>query len=141
MPGQNSSWPYQAIDVLDIIHRDEYKSMRDVFQMLSSQARVNEPLRKQLNLSSRTSMDPEMVKDLEWRAKHLGMESDYWTDVQADIPYQITEVNALEYPSGPLDGPCPLSSSIVEQTLWDHPFYKNAQLVRNPYRCFHRSDG
>jgi hypothetical protein len=139
--GKNSSWPYQSIDVLDIIHKDEYSDTRDVFKMLSSKMSVNEPLKKRLNSSSRTSMDPVMVDDLEWRAKHLGLETDFWADARADIPYQLTEVNAIEYPSGPLDGPCPLSSSILQQTLWDNPVYKNAQLVRNPFRCFHRSDG
>jgi len=102
---------------------------------------VNDSLKQQLNSSSRTSMDPVMVDDLQWRAKHLGLETDFWSDVRADIPYQLTEVNAIEYPSGPLDGPCPLSSPILQQTLWENPFYKNAQLVRNPFRCFHRSDG
>jgi hypothetical protein len=141
MQGKNNSWPYQAIDVLNIIHKDQYRILRDVFKILSSQSKVNEALREQLNASSRDNMDPEMVKDLEWRAKHLGLESDYWSDVLPDVPYQITEVNALQDPPGPLDGPCPLSSKPIEQTLWDHPFYKNAQLVRNSFRCFHRSDG
>jgi hypothetical protein len=139
--GRNNSWPYQSIDVLDITHKDEYRDIRDVYKMLSSKVTVNDSLKEQLNTSSRTSMDPVMVDDLEWRAKHLGLKTDFWSDVRADIPYQLTEVNAIEYPSGPLDGPCPLSSPILQQTLWENAFYKNAQLVRNPFRCFHRSDG
>jgi hypothetical protein len=139
--GKHNSWPYQSIDVLDIIHRDEYINVRDVFKILSSRVAANDPLKSQLNASSRTSMDPVMVDDLEWRAKHLGVKTDFWSDVRADIPYQLTEVNAIEYPSGPLDGPCPLSSDIVQQTLWESSVYKNAQLVRNPFKCFHRSDG
>ena len=42
---------------------------------------------------------------------------------------------------GPRDGLRPLTRHVDRQTLSFHPFYRNAQLVRNPFRTFHRSDG
>ena len=42
---------------------------------------------------------------------------------------------------GPRDGLRPLSRHVDKQTLSSHPFYKDAQLVRNPFRTFHRGDG
>ena len=42
---------------------------------------------------------------------------------------------------GPRDGLKPLHRQVDKQTLSSHPFYKDSQLVRNPFRTFHRSDG
>ena len=42
---------------------------------------------------------------------------------------------------GPRDGLRPIQRHVEKQVLGAHPFYKNAQLVRNPFRTFHRSDG
>lgn len=42
---------------------------------------------------------------------------------------------------GPRDGLRPLTRHVDKQTLSTHPFYKDAQLVRNPFRIFHRADG
>ena len=35
----------------------------------------------------------------------------------------------------------PVGRKVEEQTLSMHPFFKNAHLVRDPFRCFHRGDG
>ena len=42
---------------------------------------------------------------------------------------------------GPRDGLRPIVRHVDKQTLSSHPFYANSQLVRNPFRSFHRSDG
>ena len=42
---------------------------------------------------------------------------------------------------GPKDCLQPLSRFVDKQALSNHPFYKDAQVVRNPFRTFHRSDG
>lgn len=42
---------------------------------------------------------------------------------------------------GPRDGLQPIVRHVDRQILSLHPFYTNAQLVRSPFRTFHRSDG
>ena len=42
---------------------------------------------------------------------------------------------------GPRDGLRPIVRHVDKQILSSHPFYNNAQLVRSPFRTFHRSDG
>ena len=42
---------------------------------------------------------------------------------------------------GPQDGLQPIVRHVDKQILSLHPFYTNAQLVRSPFRTFHRSDG
>lgn len=43
--------------------------------------------------------------------------------------------------NGPLEGLQPIARHIDQQTLAIHPFYKDSHMVRNIFRCFHRSDG
>ena len=42
---------------------------------------------------------------------------------------------------GPMEGLKPIGRHIEKQLLASHPFYTRAQLVRNPFRTFHRGDG
>ncbi|KAF2431559.1 hypothetical protein EJ08DRAFT_586952 [Tothia fuscella] len=141
--GASHSWPYQEVEVLNLRHRDEYKAMRDVFAMLSKKDNNAANLRFQARLdkASESSMSDSLVQDLIWRAKHLDEKFGYWDLVCSDIPYHLTQVPAMETAHGPKDGPKALNAQHVQQTLWNHKFYENAQLVRNKLRCFHRHDG
>jgi len=61
------------------------------------------------------------------------------TDLHAS-QWQLSEGLAMGM-QGPRDGLRPLTRYVDKQTLSSHPFYKDAQLVRNPFRTFHRGDG
>lgn len=102
---------------------------------------ANRELNRRLDKTSLNSMSEKLVDDLDWRAKHLNETIGYWNLVSSDIPYHLTQVPALEAAHGPKDGPKALNAQHVEQTLWNHDFYAQAQLVRNKIRCFHRHDG
>ena len=78
--------------------------------------------------------------DMTWRADHLGVKLDYWNLVSSDMPWQLTEGIAMTN-LVPLEGLKPVGRHIDQQAVSSHPFYKDAQLVRSPFRCFHRSDG
>jgi hypothetical protein len=115
--------------------------MRDVYSTLSTPSKANKALHDRLNKLSRKTMSQQLIDDLEWRAEHLGKTLGYWELVSSDIPYHLTQITTLETAAGPMDGPQPLNAQHVTQTLWNHPFYEPAQLVRNKLRAFHRSDG
>lgn len=78
--------------------------------------------------------------DIEWRADHLGVEANYWNMVASDMPWQLTEGMAMGS-QVPVEGLQPIGRHIDKQSLSAHPFFKDSQIVRNPFRCFHRSDG
>ena len=68
------------------------------------------------------------------------MEPTFWNLVSSDMPWQLHE--GLSMGSlGPKDGLKPVGRQVDRQTLSMHPFYENAHLVRDPFRCFHRGDG
>jgi hypothetical protein len=115
--------------------------MRDVYSTLSKVTQANESLHARLDELSQASMSEGLAEDLKWRAEHLGETLGYWELVGSDIPYHLTQLTTLETAAGPMDGPKPLDAQHVTQTLWNHPFYNSAQLVRNKLRCFHRHDG
>ena len=56
------------------------------------------------------------------------------------VPWQLSEGIAMGA-MGPRDGLQPIVRHVDKQILSLHPFYTNAQLVRSPFRTFHRSDG
>jgi hypothetical protein len=115
--------------------------MRDVYGTLSRPTKANKSFHARLNKLSEMSLDQQLASDLKWRAEHLGQTLGFWELVDSDIPYHLTQLSTLETAAGPMDGPKPLNAQHVTQTLWNHPFYKSTQLVRNRLRCFHRGDG
>jgi hypothetical protein len=141
--GKNRSWPYQEVEVLNFRKRDEYNALRDVFTMLcNTNFSANRELHEELNELSRKSLEgTELLEDFGWRSEHLNETTGYWELVASDIPYHLTQLSALETGHGPKDGLKPLTAQHVKQTLWHHSFYKDVQLVRNMFRCFHREDG
>lgn len=78
--------------------------------------------------------------DVNWRADHLGIKANYWNMVASDMPWQLTEGLSLGN-QNPVEGLKPVGRHIDKQTLSSHPFFSKSHIVRNPFRCFHRSDG
>ena len=111
--------------------------MRDVYLLLREEKNLLEDLNESTWKADRNA---SLHTDVEWRADHLGMDADFWSLVDADIPWQLSEGIAMG-PMGPKDGILSIPRNVDKQTLSSHPFYENAQLVRNPFRTFHRSDG
>jgi len=132
-----SGWPYLETEVLNFRHRDSFQEMRDVYILLNER----EELWPDLNASTwKADQNASLHHDIDWRADHLAMKPDFWTLVSSDMPWQLTEGLAMGT-QGPKDGLQPISRHVDRQTLASHPFYKDAQLVRNPFRTFHRGDG
>ncbi|KAI4282529.1 MAG: hypothetical protein L6R38_002873 [Xanthoria sp. 2 TBL-2021] len=133
--GGASGWPYLETEVLNIRSHKDFQEMRDVYLILS---RLKE-LEKELDQCSfKNDENSSLQSDISWRANHLAMEANYWNLVSSDMPWQLTEGLVMR---GPTEGLQPISRQIGQQTLCNHPFYKDCHMVRNIFRCFHRSDG
>lgn len=111
--------------------------MRDIYLLLHDK----KELQDNLNESTwRADRNASLHTDVDWRADHLAMEPSFWNLVDADMAWQLCEGLAMGA-MGPRDGLRPIVRHVDKQIFSLHPFYSNAQLVRSPFRTFHRSDG
>ena len=132
-----AGWPYLETEILNFRHQQNFQEMRDVYLLLHK----IEELEKDLNESTwKADQNASLHSDLDWRADHLAMEPTFWNLVDSDMPWQLSEGLAMGS-QGPRDGLTPVGRHVDKQTLSSHPFYSDAQLVRNPFRTFHRRDG
>jgi len=132
-----SGWPYLETEILNFRHRAHFQEMRDVYLLLHK----NEELHEDLNESTwKADQNASLHSDVNWRADHLAMDPTFWNLVDSDMPWQLSEGLAMTG-QGPQDGLRPILRHVDKQTLTSHPFYNDAQLIRNPFRTFHRGDG
>ena len=132
-----SGWPYLETEILNFRHRRSCQEMRDVWYFLHNRKDLNEYLD---DITWKNDQNASLHHDVDWRADHLATEPTFWNAVQSDMPWQLSEGLAMGA-QGPKDGLTAITRHIEPQTLSMHPFYKDAQMVRNPFRTFHRGDG
>ncbi|KAL8839581.1 MAG: hypothetical protein Q9170_001685 [Blastenia crenularia] len=135
--GGKPGWPYIETEVLNLRSHKNFQEMRDVFMILSNMKELDEEL-DQCNF--RNDENSSLVSDIEWRAGHLATTANFWNLVASDMPWQLDEGLAMGI-RGPIEGLMPISRHIDPQILSTHPYFKDSHLVRNIFRCFHRSDG
>lgn len=142
-------WPYPQIEVLNFCDHTHFQNMRDVYRFLHGETKLTKELNTQcwkgFKPKSETGKD-EVLDNLKWRNTHLGLAedwqtlTDYWTASISDISRQLAE-GLSKSKWGPLAGLHPTLWQSDKQALHKHGFFSSAQLVRDPFRCFHRSDG
>ncbi|CAF9933208.1 hypothetical protein IMSHALPRED_009091 [Imshaugia aleurites] len=132
-----SGWPYLELEVLNFRHRDNFQTMRDIYLLLHDKSELQDDLNES---TWRADRNASLRTDIAWRSDHLAMEPSFWNLVNSDMPWQLTEGLAMGA-MGPRDGLRPIVRHVDKQILSLHPFYSDAQLVRSPFRTFHRSDG
>lgn len=131
------SWPYIACEVISLEHRDSYQKIREVCIL----ANKIKGLPRKLDQTTFTADHNVSLKgDIEWRGKHVGACMGFLDLAQGDIGYQLSDGRGIGY-NGPRGGLEYLDHKLDEQVLLEYPFFKNAQIVRTPFRCFHRPDG
>ncbi|KAL8862290.1 MAG: hypothetical protein Q9178_001299 [Gyalolechia marmorata] len=135
--GGSSGWPYLETEVLNMRSQKDFQEMRDVYLILGSHPELNEELDQ---CSFKNDENSSLQSDVSWRANHLALPANFWNLVSSDMPWQLTEGLAIGI-RGPTEGLQPITRHIGQQTLCIHPFYKDCHMVRNLFRCFHRSDG
>ena len=132
-----SGWPYLETEVLNFRSEGNFQEMRDVYILLRKLDGLQESLNETIWTGDKNA---SLYSDVKWRADHLGMQVDYWSLLDSDMPWQLSEGLCMGG-MGPMSGLKPVARHIDKQIISQHPFYKESQLVRNPFRCFHRSDG
>ena len=132
-----SGWPYLETEVLNFRHRDNFQTMRDIYLLLHDKSELQDDLNES---TWRADRNASLHSDVDWRSDHLAMEPSFWNLVNSDMPWQLSEGLAMGA-MGPRDGLQPIVRHVDKQILSLHPFYSDAQLVRSPFRTFHRSDG
>ena len=133
-----SGWPYLETEVLNFRHRDNSQEMRDVYLLLHDKEEMFEDLNES---TWKADQNASLRSDVSWRADHLALEPNFWTMSASDMPWQLSEGLAMGTGGAPKDGFRQIGRHIEKQILSSHPFYRDAHLVRNPFRFFHRSDG
>ena len=144
-----SGWPYAEIEVLNFQSRARFQEKRDVYLMLMEYGGISDTLADKCWQGFDKDLPKDkkgILADLRWRFGHLGITpdfdslSDFWTVACSDISWQLSEgLSMASY--GPLDGLQPIFLQSDEQALHRHNFFKDSQLVRDPFRFFHRGDG
>lgn len=137
MNAGRSGWPYLETEVLNFRSQTNFQEMRDVYIFLKNLEGFQETLD---DCAWDGDQNASLHSDIDWRAGHLGIDANYWNMVDSDMPWQLTEGIAMGN-QGPVEGLRTIGRHIDKQALSSHPFFKKAQLVRNPFRCFHRADG
>lgn len=135
--GGSSGWPYLETEILNMRSHKNFQEMRDVYMILSNLKELDEELDQ---CSFKNDQNSSLQSDIKWRAGHLGVTANYWNLVASDMPWSLDEGLAMGI-MGPLEGLQPIGRQIDRQALSIHPFFKDSHLVRNVFRCFHRSDG
>lgn len=132
-----SGWPYLETEVLNFRHRDNFQVMRDIYLLLHDKSELQDDLNKS---TWRADRNASLQTDVNWRGDHLAVEPSFWNLIDSDMPWQLSEGLAMGA-MGPRDGLRPILRHVDKQIFSSHPFYNNAQLVRSPFRTFHRADG
>ena len=132
-----SGWPYLETEVLNFRSEGNFQEMRDVYILLRNLDGLQDSLGESIWSGDKNA---SLHSDIDWRADHLGTDVNYWNLVDSDMPWQLSEGLCMGG-MGPTSGLKPVVRHIDKQAISRHPFYKKSQLVRNPFRCFHRSDG
>lgn len=112
--------------------------MRETYIFLKDLKDLQEPLDE--HVWDGEDKNSSFRSDVNWREGHLGVRANYWNLAASDMPWQLTEGLAMGSHE-PVEGLKPVSRHIDQQSLSAHPFFTKSQIVRNPFRCFHRSDG
>lgn len=132
-----AGWPYLETEVLNFRGKENFQEMRDVYLLLKELEGFDDQLEQHIWDGEQKS---SFQSDVEWRADHLNLKASYWNMAASDMPWQLSEGIAMGG-QGPTEGLKPIGRHSEKQTLSQHPFFAKAQLVRNPFRTFHRGDG
>lgn len=132
-------WPFVEIDSLHLRHRADLQEGHDTHDLLKPKSELYHELRHR---SFEKDSNETLKQDLAWRIGHLGQNDDFWSSVASDLPTQLSEGIAFGT-DGPIDAGAirPKKRGLDPSVIGKHPQFREAQLVRSPFRFFHREDG
>ena len=131
------NWPYLSCEVFSLENRNTYKRTRDVGILAGKVPGLSQKLEP---TKFRGDKNTELQSDIDWRANHVGSNAGYMDLARNDIGYQLNDGRGLGY-NGPREYVRHTDTKLDEQILRQFPFFEEAQIVRCPFRTFHRPDG
>lgn len=138
--GGTPGWPYLEMETLNFRAKQNFQEMRDVLLLLSKDPKLAHLKPRLDQLTWESLKNKNLLQDILWRADHVSGSTAYWDMAEPDMPWQLSDgPDLINHPS--TRGIRPVGRKIEQQALSKHPFFKDSQLVRNPFRCFHRADG
>ncbi|KAB5566742.1 hypothetical protein GE09DRAFT_745718 [Coniochaeta sp. 2T2.1] len=135
--GGRAGWPYLEVETFDLRSTRSVQDSRDLLRILKEDRRVSDVLDRGVFTGNNSE---KLKKDVTWRAQYVGQGMDFWELAKADLPWHIAEGSYLNM-NGPSEGIRTTKLEKSTQSLTRHSFFKDAHIARNPFRCFHRSDG
>ncbi|KAL9045450.1 MAG: hypothetical protein Q9214_001504 [Letrouitia sp. 1 TL-2023] len=132
-----SGWPFLEFEVLNLRGRQFLQDQIDAFNMLQDVPGIGDALDK-LNFEGDTNDTLQSI--LAHRASHLGAKVGFWNSAYGDLPRQLVEDANVGFSYLDSNGEHHVPS-LDPQMFSRHPVYRDAVLVRNLFRCFHRGDG
>ena len=133
----NPGFPFLATDSLVVQNKEEAQDKRSIYNFLKPMDNIRPELDACIVENDKNET---FQQDIAWRSQHLKKELNFWNLVSSDLPTQLSEGIALG-DDGPIDVIGGRDLRLDHSALCIHPQFKNALLVRGPFRSFHRSDG
>jgi hypothetical protein len=131
------SWEYPEFETFGVRRRKDMEDMRDTQLILRNHEEFVD-INKTLDIDCLDNLNPDVVDDLTWRADHLRSKLDYWNMVYGDLQHQLSSGPSLHQNSLKLS---PASLDVDRQAISTTQLYTDAQIIRYPFRTFHRADG
>ncbi|KAI9715407.1 MAG: hypothetical protein M1828_000867 [Chrysothrix sp. TS-e1954] len=136
-----AGWLYPEIDMLYLESRGRLQDMRDVHEFISTNIAVTKSL-DGVHFPMHLTANPitkNLHIDMSWRTNLLKVNDDFWSLAETDHPLLLSEGISLTTESA-----VPMINrkrKLDPSALAIHPEFEGIQLVRAPFRCFHRQDG
>ena len=123
--------------MLNLRDRQFLQDQIDAFNILQAVPNIGDAL-DHLNFEGDTN--ETLQRNLAWRASHLSTKNNFWNSAYGDLPRQLVEDANVGFSYLDSNGEHHVPS-LYPQMFSRHPVYRDAVLVRNLFRCFHRGDG
>lgn len=138
--GRYAAWPYvDGLDLMNFRERDYLRNLNTVYMILQELKTQDKDILAELDRDADEGLSMSLRGNLKWRRNHLGIDEPFWNLHGPDNPTHASEGLALRHE--PKDQITPIARDIEESALSQYHAFKDAQLVRNAFRAFHRPDG
>lgn len=132
-----AGWPYLELEVLDLRNSADIENCRFLLRELELDKDYRRTLDRGLFAGPWAK---NLRRNVTERARYLGKSLGFCSMVESDIPWLIAEGSHLSMES-PLASSHNLGFEMRTQAISAHPYLNNTAILRNSFRCFHRSDG
>lgn len=134
------AWNYPELAMLNFVNHTRYIEKMDALRLLCKQEVLAEgPSTGAPDAGPLDGLTERQIKDVVWRAGHVGLPIDFWNITRSTLPNPLPERFLGQASLTNVKGPLPTKND--RQAICDHPQFENSMLMSSQLRAFHRSDG